>query len=135
MATVNYMTSNFGGKLRKIRMRQGIGLRELSRRARLTPRAVQKVELNLSQPTMANLLKLTACLDLTKSERLSLLLEAVGGNDPDKVFVAVVAEALRREGLEVFVHPKIQEGIKLRRPDILVDMGGACMAEIEVKVS
>ena len=59
-----------GERLRKLRMRRGISLRQVAQRAQMTPSFLSQVELNQVAPSMTSLRRLCAAMDLSLVELL-----------------------------------------------------------------
>ena len=61
---------NLGQKLRRIRLGQGLTLRELARKASCSPSFVSQIELNQASPTVANLSRICTALRISVSDFL-----------------------------------------------------------------
>lgn len=59
-----------GERLRKLRMRRGISLRQVAQRAQMTPSFLSQVELNQVAPSMTSFRRLCAAMDLSLVELL-----------------------------------------------------------------
>jgi transcriptional regulator with XRE-family HTH domain len=61
----------FGGRVRDLRERKGVGLNDLARRAGISAGALSQAERGLHSPTLRNAERIAACLDSSVGELLN----------------------------------------------------------------
>jgi transcriptional regulator with XRE-family HTH domain len=112
---VEQLVINVGRKIRELREKQGLTLRQLSKRADVSPSTIQKIEKNLISPSLGTVLRIAKGLETTiesllnahpqsrdvvylpKEERgtiavpdLKITLQSLAEGLPDQPFSAVV---------------------------------------------
>src|SRR3954447_12670770 len=88
--------SDLGPRLRAIRLRQGIGLRELARRLDLSPSSISQIETGKIRPSVRTLYALASEFGVTVDEVLSDPAAA-----PPDATAAATSTAAREPGLAV----------------------------------
>src|SRR5438034_10622394 len=71
--------SELGPRLRAIRLRQGVGLRELARRLELSPSSISQIETGKSRPSVRTLYALASEFDVAVDE---FLFDGPASEDP-----------------------------------------------------
>jgi len=106
--------SNLGPRLRDVRMRSGLSLREVARQLGVSPSFVSQMENGKSQPSVATLYSMAQLLHVSIDE----LFEREPGDqagagapvtDPLHAPAALVAEARNQNGASAQVHPPTEE--------------------------
>ena len=62
---VEQLVINVGRKIRELRQKQGLTLRQLSKRADVSPSTIQKIEKNLISPSLGTVLRIAKGLETT----------------------------------------------------------------------
>ncbi len=106
MATGKPGTGDFGARLLRLREKQGVSLRELSRRAGLSPSALSAVEKGRSSPTLATLQRILQALDASFADFFG----AAPAEEADPVFRAGSMAAIRdRHRVYTLLFPKRED--------------------------
>src|SRR5438094_9995249 len=69
-ADISDASSDLGPRLRAIRLRQGVGLRELARRLDLSPSSISQIETGKIRPSVRTLYALASAFGVTVDEVL-----------------------------------------------------------------
>src|SRR5437660_1886229 len=69
-ADISSASSDLGPRLRAIRLRAGVGLREIARRLDLSPSSISQIETGKTRPSVRTLYALAAELGVTVDELL-----------------------------------------------------------------
>jgi transcriptional regulator with XRE-family HTH domain len=110
-ATRSDAPSALGPRLRAIRLRHGVGLRELARRLDLSPSAISRIETGKNQPSIRTLCAFASELQVTVDE--VLFDRAVPPESPPPDMSAVPGLALQRaEGGHAI---RLESGVRWKR--------------------
>lgn len=118
-ATRADVTAGLGPRLRALRLRHGVGLRELARRLDLSPSAISRIETGKSQPSVRTLFAFASELQVSIDEVLSGPAESPASGRPATVrsngspATAIPGLELQRAGANPSI--RLESGVRWKR--------------------
>jgi len=84
--------NNLGERLKEIRLRAGLTLRELARQADVSPSFISQIENGKSQPSVATLYTFSKLLDVSVDDLFEVFDEKVPEAEPERVLVEAASD-------------------------------------------
>lgn len=128
-----FAQSSFGVTVRCTRQKTGQGVRELARLCQMSHVSLLEIEGEKFNPTLETALKIAAAVTDTKADREKLLRIYLRSPHAGILAEHIVAEALRRGGLNVTLQKK-NRFCTFPTFDVVVDAGEHLSIGINVKV-